>query len=109
MLTLHFRLLEEGLMAIPLPDSRELPDEVLEALRMRALHGCELGFTEAEIADLLGVSRETVSRWYSAYTHGGWTPSPTSEPDARSVQDASFLRNRPTPSSGYSVRIALRN
>ena len=71
MLTLHFRLLEEGLMAIPLPDSRELPDEVLEALRMRVLHGCELGFTEAEIADLLGVSRETVSRWYSAYTHGG--------------------------------------
>src|SRR6516164_8397932 len=71
MLTLHFRLLEVGLMAIPLPDSRELPDEVLEALRMRALHGCELGFTEAEIADLLGVSRETVSRWYSAYTHGG--------------------------------------
>jgi transposase len=71
MLTLHFRLLEEGLMAIPLPDSRELPDEVLEALRMRALHGCELGFTEAEIADLLGVSRETVSRWYSAYTYGG--------------------------------------
>ena len=58
-------------MAVPLPDARELSDEVLEALRLRALHGCELGFTEAEVADLLGVSRETVSRWWAAYAHGG--------------------------------------
>jgi hypothetical protein len=49
-------------MAITLPDARQLPDDILEALRIRALHGCELGFTEADIADLLGVSRETVSR-----------------------------------------------
>jgi transposase len=71
MLTLHFRLPEKGRMAIPLPDARELSDEVLEALRLRALHGCELGFTEAEVADLLGVCRETVNRWWSAYAHGG--------------------------------------
>ncbi|MBI1916710.1 MAG: IS630 family transposase [Planctomycetes bacterium] len=58
-------------MAISLPDARELSDEVLEALRLRALHGCELGFTEAEVADLLGVCRETVCRWWSAYAHGG--------------------------------------
>ncbi len=58
-------------MAVPLPDARELSDDVLEALRLRALHGCELGFTEAEVADLLGVCRETVSRWWSAYVHGG--------------------------------------
>src|SRR6266545_6544887 len=58
-------------MALPLPDARELSDEVLEALRLRALHGCELGFTEAEVADLLGVCRETVSRWWSAYAHEG--------------------------------------
>jgi transposase len=58
-------------MAISLPDARELPDEVLEALRLRALHGCELDFTEAEVADLLGVSRETVCRWWSAYAQGG--------------------------------------
>src|SRR5262249_33431837 len=45
--------------------------EVLEALRLRALHGCELGFTEAEVADLLGVARETVCRWWSAYIAGG--------------------------------------
>src|ERR1043166_5765248 len=46
-------------MSIPLPDARELSDEVLEALRLRALRGCELGFTEAEVADLLGACRET--------------------------------------------------
>jgi transposase len=58
-------------MAVTLPDARELSDEVLEALRLRALRGCELGFTEADVADLLGVRRETVSHWWSAYTHGG--------------------------------------
>jgi transposase len=54
-----------------------LSDEVLEALRLRALRGCELGFSEADIADLLGVSRETVSRWWSAYTTGGLDALPS--------------------------------
>src|SRR5512135_1431180 len=58
-------------MAITLPDARQLPDEVLEALRLRATRGCELGFTEADVADLLGIARETVSRWWSAYTRHG--------------------------------------
>src|SRR4051812_27830596 len=58
-------------MAIELPDARTLSDEVLQALRLRALHGCECGFSETEVADLLGVARETVSRWWSAYTKGG--------------------------------------
>lgn len=58
-------------MAISLPDARGLSDEVLEALRLRALHACERGFTEAEVADLLGVGRETVCRWWSAYADGG--------------------------------------
>src|SRR5437867_36812 len=40
---LHVRSLEEGFMAVPLPDARELSDEVLEALRLRALRGW--GFT----------------------------------------------------------------
>src|SRR6266566_2523736 len=71
MMTLRFRLLEGSLMAISLPDARELSDEVLEALRLRALHGCELGFTETEVANLLGVCRETVCRWWSAYVEGG--------------------------------------
>jgi transposase len=58
-------------MAISLPDARQLSDEVLEALRLRALRGCELGFTECQIADLLGLARETVSRWWSAYAEQG--------------------------------------
>lgn len=58
-------------MALSLPDARQLSDEVLEALRLRAVRGCELGFTQADIADLLGVAQETVSRWWMAYTAGG--------------------------------------
>lgn len=58
-------------MAISLPDARELSDEVLEALRLRALRGCQLGFSETELADLLGVCRETVCHWWSAYADGG--------------------------------------
>jgi transposase len=63
--------MEEWIMALSLPDARQLSDEVLEALRLRALRGCELGFGEAEVADLLGVSRESVSHWWCAYTAGG--------------------------------------
>lgn len=58
-------------MAISLPDARQLSDEVPEALRLRALRGCELGFREADVAELLGVSRETVSRWWTAYAAAG--------------------------------------
>jgi transposase len=54
-----------------LPDARLLSDDVLEALRLRALRGCELGYTEAQVADILGVARETVSRWFAAYHAGG--------------------------------------
>src|SRR5207244_7384350 len=58
-------------MTISLPDARELPDVVLESLRLRALHGCELGYSEASMAEILGVCRETVSRWWSAYCAEG--------------------------------------
>jgi len=63
-------------MAITLPDARELSDEVLEALRLRALHGCEQGISETEMAELLGVARETVCRWWSAYADGGLAALP---------------------------------
>jgi transposase len=66
-----FHPAEELIMAIVLPDARELSDDVLEALRVRAVRGCELGFTEADVGDLLGVRRETVSRWWSAYARDG--------------------------------------
>jgi len=58
-------------MAITLPDARALSDEVLQALRLRAVRGCELGFSEGDVADLLGVTRETVSRWFAAYKAKG--------------------------------------
>jgi transposase len=58
-------------MSISLPDARQLSDDVLDALRLRAVRGCELGFSEADVAELLGVSRESVSRWWSAYTAQG--------------------------------------
>ena len=58
-------------MAISLPDARQLSDEVLQALRLRALRGCQLGFAETELAELLGVSRETICHWWSAYADGG--------------------------------------
>ena len=54
-------------MAITLPDARQLDDNVLEAIRLRALRGCELGISQTEIAAMLGVSRETVCRRASAH------------------------------------------
>jgi transposase len=71
MITLCARHREGWIMLLPLPDARELSDEVLAALRLRAVHGCALGFTEAEIAEMFGVSRETVSRWWRAFATEG--------------------------------------
>src|SRR6266513_2830552 len=62
---------EGCVMAITLPDARQLSDEVLEALRLRALRACELGLGESDVAEMLGVARETVSRWWSAYQAEG--------------------------------------
>ena len=59
------------IMSITLPDARQLSDPVLEALRLCALHGYELGFTQNALAQLLGVTRETISRWWTAYQDGG--------------------------------------
>jgi transposase len=58
-------------MAIELPDGRGESNEVLEALRWRALHARELGYLVVDIAAILGVREETVSRWCSKYEQGG--------------------------------------
>jgi transposase len=58
-------------MALPLPDARQLPDDVLAALRLRALRGIELGFRECDLAELLGVAPGTICRWWTAYQDGG--------------------------------------
>lgn len=60
-----------AIVPILLPDARELSDDALEVLRMRALRGVGLGFTEAEVAAILGVCQDTVCRWWTAYTGGG--------------------------------------
>lgn len=63
-------------MAIQLSDGRQLSDDALEALRLRALRGIELGYSEVELADLLGVCHETISRWWSAYSTAGTAALP---------------------------------
>jgi transposase len=58
-------------MAIELPDARELSDEALQVIRLRALRGLELGYSEVDLAALLGVRNETICRWWTAYrAHG---------------------------------------
>jgi transposase len=58
-------------MAIELPDGRSESNEVLEALRLRAIHARELGYSVVDIAAILGVREETVSRWCTKYEQGG--------------------------------------
>jgi transposase len=58
-------------MAIDLPDTRSESNEVLEALRRRAVHARQRGYSVADIAAILGVREETVSRWCSKYEQGG--------------------------------------
>jgi transposase len=57
-------------------DGRSFSDEVLEALRLRAIESRELGYAVQDIAMILGVNRETVSRWCSAYANGGMDALP---------------------------------
>jgi transposase len=63
-------------MGIQLPDARQLSEEALDVIRLRALRGIELGYTEIELADLLGVSNETISRWWSAFSADGLSALP---------------------------------
>src|SRR5512135_2531637 len=58
-------------MAIELPDGRCESNDVLEALRLRAVQAREPGYAVVDIAAILGVREETVSRWCSRYDHGG--------------------------------------
>jgi transposase len=56
---------------VDLPDGRSLGEEVLEALRLRALHARELGYAVVDIAAILGLREETVSRWCVRYEQEG--------------------------------------
>lgn len=58
-------------MAIELPHANQLSDEALRVIRLRALRGVELGYTQTDLAELLGVRQETISRWWAAYSDKG--------------------------------------
>src|SRR6476469_394276 len=58
-------------MAIELPDGRCESNDVLDALRVRAVHARGLGYAVVDIAAILGVREETVSRGCSRYDRGG--------------------------------------
>src|SRR6476646_6508350 len=58
-------------MAIELPDGRGESNDVFDALRLRAVHARGLGYAVVDIAAILGVREETVSRWCSRYDRGG--------------------------------------
>jgi transposase len=86
-------------MPIQLPDARQLSDEALQVLRVRALRGLELGYSEVDLADLLGVCHETISRWWTAYAADGLSALPagrTGRPlgAGRSLSDAQAKRIR---------------
>lgn len=56
---------------LQLPDARSCSDEVLQALRLRAVAAHQQGYTQTVIADILGVWQETVSHWCIAYQQDG--------------------------------------
>ncbi len=58
-------------MTIELPDGRSQSNDVLEALRLRAVHARASGYAVVDITAILGVREETVSRWCSRYEQGG--------------------------------------
>src|SRR5437763_14812863 len=94
-------------MSIQLPDGRHLSDDALQVLRLRALRGIELGYSELDLADLLGVCHETISRWWTAYRAeglpalpGGRTGRPLGSGRFISAQHAEYIKARidcPTP------------
>jgi transposase len=58
-------------MRLELPDARSEADEVIDALRMRAIRARKLGYPVEAIADVLGVRPESVYRWSAAFEEGG--------------------------------------
>jgi len=58
-------------MAADLPDGRSESNDILDALRLRAVHARQLGYAIVDIAAILGIRAETVSRWCSRHDQGG--------------------------------------
>jgi transposase len=58
-------------MPLDVPDGRGESNEVLDALRLRAVRAREQGYAISDIAAILNVRPETVSRWCTQYQQGG--------------------------------------
>lgn len=52
-------------------DARKVSPDVLEALRRRAIAAVESGVSRAQVARMLGVSRQTISVWHREYRTRG--------------------------------------
>ena len=93
-------------MSLSLPDGRSESNDVLEALRLRAIDARELGYAVVDIAAILGVREETVARWCVKYEKGGEEALPgdrTGRPvcsgrrlDAEQEESIQDLIDRPT-------------
>jgi transposase len=58
-------------MDLDVPKGRSESNDVLEALRLRAIHAWQLGYAGVDIAAILCVREETVSRWCTKFEQGG--------------------------------------
>ena len=52
-------------------DGRKLKHDVLEALRMRAVHRVEEGESPEAVVKALGMNRRTIYKWIALYREGG--------------------------------------
>jgi transposase len=95
-------------MAIALPDGRCQSNEVLEALRLRAVHAWELGYAVIDLAALLGVREETVSRWCSRYDQGGQGALPRDR-TGRPIGSGRLLNGGQEPGLTHHIRLAWRS
>jgi transposase len=89
-------------MTLELPDGRCESNEVLEALRLRAVRARELGYAVVDIAAILGIRDETVSRWCSRYDQGGQEALP-GDRTGRPIGAGRLL----TPEQEQSLRRAI--
>src|SRR3954463_1409369 len=58
-------------MTLVILDTRGESDDVLNALRRRAIAALQAGYSGVVVAAILGVTAETVSRWWSMYRADG--------------------------------------
>ena len=74
-------------MAIALPDAEAVVRRGSPIAPIACPSRLELGYSEIEVAELLGLSRETVSRWWTASTSRcmAWKLSQATAPAARSA------------------------